>query len=164
MEPDKNFVKELKAIDKKLSVSWNIAMKRFVIFYKNSDGTNAKIMEVKNGDNSFRPLDQRTIDTLRRCDMTRYIDDPTYILSEQYRKREEWIAKEKARYTDEALQRSRQIKSKWIKAVDNAQRGIFTERQAFRPMGFSMPSKETLTQKLLKKLGKPYLPGRAVTL
>ena len=158
LTPDPNFVRRLKEISSALSVVWTPVLERWVIWYQSSDGANHRIHEVKNPDGSFRPLDERTLTMLTRCDMGR-VKDPKYEQSKQFQRMKEAKAAYRREQHDNAQQRKKAIPdSKWNAALDNANRGIFNERQLDRKI-ISFPNIFGSTRKLLNKLGKPHLTG-----
>lgn len=160
MTPDKIFVRKLKEIDHKLEVVWETPLNLWVIYYKNAAGEKHRITEVKNADDSYRPLDDRTINMLKRCDMSRTMTDPGYLVGEQLRKAKEYKAQEIRKYRIEKQRQSQDKLSKWKKALDNAEKGIFNPKQLGRQIIYSIPTQPLLTSgKLLKKLGLPHLTG-----
>ena len=159
LTPDKNFVADLKKISDRLTVRWGEVIGRWVIWYKSPDGNEYKVHEVKNEDGSYRVLDNRVLDMLKRCDMSRYVNDPSYIFSEQFRKSKEEKEKWKQKRKEEVAYRSRQLKSKWDRAIDNAlYKNIVSDKQIWTPKIFSFASRSNGI--LLKKLGKPFITGR----
>lgn len=156
---DASFLKEMKTISRKLFIQWETGLDRWVIWYHGDDGVDYRIWEVKNEDGSYRPLDNRTLDLLRRADMSKQVKDPAYIASEQYNKRKVYIEEQTAKNRDEVLYRSRQMKTQWKDAVDNASKGIIHNSQLWEKKIFSIPSSSVT---LLKKLGRPSMLGRAV--
>ena len=165
LRPDRDFVKKLKVISSQLEVEWSASIERWVIWYYGADGGWYRIHEVKNPDGSFRPLDDRVLTMLRRCDMSSKIKDPAYLISKQLRQAKEEVLQEKQRGRDAALQRSKQAGSKWTAAIANAEKGIFTDRQLGRQAIYSF-SKDLrkVNAGLLRKLGKPQLTGNVVSI
>lgn len=158
LTPDSTFVRELKEISPDLSVVWTPVLNRWVIWYQSSDGTKHRIHEVKNPDGSFRPLDNRTLTMLKRCDMSR-VKDPRYEQSKQFQRMKEAKAAYRRQQHDNAQERKKEIsEKKWGAALDNARRGIFNEHQLDRKI-ISMPNIFGSTRALLKKFGKPHLTG-----
>lgn len=153
MSPDPTFVRELKKIASGLSVEWCHPLKRFVIWYKNDQGERHRILEVKNPDGSFRPLDKRTLDTLRRCDMSRQANSPAYYFSEQYRIMKEEKEKARRKHREQMRLKSRDMKSQWEKAIDLAlYKNIYYDHQLRNPKIYSIPKTNDI---LIKKLGRP---------
>ena len=73
MIPDWGFRKELKRMDSKLDVKWNSGFQRWTIVRETAAPGNlynyeAGVMRVANDDGSYRPLDSRTLRSLRRYD------------------------------------------------------------------------------------------------
>ena len=70
--PEKTYCKRLAEIDPRLKVEWN--SDHWIITREGKDYKRSPqyIMTVRNKDGSFRPLDQRTLDALRKCDSHRY--------------------------------------------------------------------------------------------
>lgn len=65
--PDWAFVKELNRIDPYLFVTWNRAKERWVIYEKGySTGRDHIVGRVEDEDGSYRPLDQRATNQLRK--------------------------------------------------------------------------------------------------
>lgn len=158
MQPsiDLNFVKQLKQITPKLSMSWDVDLERWVIYYTNDEGATFKIHEIKNSDGSYRHPDNRVLEMLRRCDMSTKIDDPKYIFSEQLRKSKEYKQQQIEKHKEQAREKSREMKPKWIQALGNANRGIFNDKQLGRKTIYSFSK---TSNDILKKLGKPHLTG-----
>lgn len=156
---DAGFLKDLKTISRKLFIKWETGLDRWVIWYHGDDGADYRIWEVCNEDGSYRPLDGRTLDLLRRADMSKQVKDPAYIASEQYNKRKEYIAEQKAKNREEALYRSRQKKTEWKDAIENAGKGIISDTQLYEKKVFSIPPSSAT---LIKKLGRPAMLGRAI--
>jgi hypothetical protein len=142
---DKKFIRELCLIASELEVEWDNDLERFVIYYKSPrDGQRHKILEVKNNDGSFRPLDGRTLELLRKCDMSTKVTDVKYLLSEQFKKMKAFKEKLKANHKEEQLRRGRDLKSKWVHAADNADKGIIYNSQLDNKIIYSLPSSRTL--------------------
>lgn len=159
MEPSKEFVKALHVISPNLSVKWERVIERWGIDYKNSQGQTFRILEVKNPDQTYRPLDERTLQVLRLSDMSAKVHDIQYYLTEQFRKRASYVAKAKEQNRERALQRSREISQrKWNDAIANAEKGIWSPKQLDRRV-FSIPS---ATLGLVNKLGMPRLSAKAI--
>jgi len=70
--PEETYSKRLKEIDPRLKAEWNLD--KWIITRDGKDYKRSPqyIMTVRNKDNSFRPLDQRTLKALRKCDTHRY--------------------------------------------------------------------------------------------
>ena len=162
MTPDKKFVADLKKIDSKLAVEWSPKMGLFVIWYTNPQGEKFRIHEVKNTDGSFKQLDKRTLDLLRRADMSTKIEDPKYFFSKHYQQVQIEKQKQIDKQREEHLYRSKQLMPKWKKAIENAERGIVRENQVQQPKIYSLPEVPVyrkLSAKLLNKLGRPNIKG-----
>lgn len=157
MKPDSTFVKELKSISKELDVEWDKDQCRWIIYYKSPILGRQRVLEVHNEDDSYRPLDRRTLDTLRRCDMSRYSGDPGYYFSEQYKKAKEYKQRIREQNRQRILDKARDMpKKKFLDATENALKGIWGPRQLENRTKYFLPIS---TPKLLRKLGKPFLPG-----
>lgn len=149
----KEFLVELKKVHPNLRAEWTPGLDRWVIWFRGSTGEDYRIWEVKNEDGSYRPLDQRTIDLLYRADMSRQIKDPKYQVKEMLERRKQYIDEQKAKNREEALYRSRQMKTQWAHAIENAENGIVHDGQLVKDKKiFSIPSTSV---KLLQKLGRP---------
>ena len=143
MEPaiNKSFVKDLHNIASELDVRWESGLDRFVIEYKSpKDGVFYRILEVKNEDGSFRPLDGRTLETLRRYDMSAKVNSPDYYFSKQYREMKEAKKRIKQKNREEHLAKARDLgKKKWQDAAENAANGIISPRQIGSQLIYSLP-------------------------
>ena len=158
--PDPAFVKKLREVSKRLEVVWTPVLERWVIWWTGTDGARYRIYEVGEPNGLYRPLDDRTINMLKRCNLANKISDPMYEEDQQYKNmlREKNIAIKKGR--EEAQYRSKQLRSKWIKALENADRGIFNDSQLYEKKIFSFPKAVNDTVSLIRKLGKPYIYGK----
>jgi len=157
--PDKNFVKQLHVISKDLSVKWERTLERWVIDYKNPSGQIIRILEVKNPDSSYRPLDERTLEVLRLSDMSAKVKDIKYLISEQYQKAKYYKELARKKNREKALERSREIsQKKWNDAIDNAEKGIWSTKNLDKRV-FSIPS---ATFKLAYKFGLPKFTKKAI--
>lgn len=65
----RSFDEQMKAIDHRLHAAFNCDAERWQIFRYTERGNETWIMTVKNDDDSFRPLDGRTIKKLRDMDI-----------------------------------------------------------------------------------------------
>jgi len=72
MNPPEHFVEQLQRYDPKLSVEWDNRIQRGYIYREGRDGRRHKIMAVVGPGGSFRPLDNRVMETLYRCDTWRF--------------------------------------------------------------------------------------------
>jgi len=73
MIPDWAFQKELKRMDKKLDVEWNVKLQRWVVTrMTDSPGMTmqykVRVMTIQNDNGTYRPLDARTPRLLRQYD------------------------------------------------------------------------------------------------
>lgn len=64
---DRSFLRELRLIDKRLSVKFNGS--NFVVCYDRGYGEPVNILRIKNEDGSFRQPDRRDLDLLRQGDL-----------------------------------------------------------------------------------------------
>lgn len=67
VRPDRSFMKELKTLDKRLSVKFNGA--NFVVTYDRGYGEPVNILRVKREDGGFRQPDRRDLELLRKGDL-----------------------------------------------------------------------------------------------
>lgn len=164
LTPDRGFVKKLKEISPQLEVEWAQILERWVIWYTGSDGRRWRIHEVKNPNGSFRPLDERVLEMLRRADMSTKVEDPNYLVSEQLQNAKREKAKAILKYREEAMERSLDMQSKWNKAIDNAvYKNIFNDSQLDNRTIYSFGSDTTFNPKsILAQLGTPQLTGAPV--
>lgn len=165
MTPPAEFLAELKKISPDLEVVFETAVERWVIYYNNVyNGRRYRVHEVKEVDGSYRPLDQRTIDIMRMADMSTKIEDPAYIFSKQYREREYWKKKQIEKHRDDQRARARDMRSKWNAALDNAEKGIFSDHQLQQKKIYSWLHNfmkiPKATRQLVMKFGKPHLTGK----
>ena len=152
-----SFYEDLKGIASELSLEWAPEIERWVVWYTAPNGKKHRIHEVKNPDGTYRHPDNRVLEMLRRCDMSRRVEDPEYILSEQFKrmKRNKEIAKQKQR--EEIRYRAQQEAPMWAKAADlAATKGIYKDSQLDKRVMVTVPS---ATKQLINKLGAPNLPG-----
>jgi len=63
--PQKGFIKELKSIDSKLDVKWNTHFHRYMIYHTDIHNRKYIVMKIQYKDGSYKPLDQRTIQSLK---------------------------------------------------------------------------------------------------
>jgi len=141
MDPilDQDFVKRLhKEVDKSLDVEWCPTQKRWVIYYNNTFGERIIITVIRNEDDSYRPLDTRTIELLQKWSKT--VNDPKYIFSEQYRKMKEYRQIQKRKHREQMRDKSRDMgQLKWKHAMANYNNGIISPRQFGRQVVYSLP-------------------------
>lgn len=159
--PEPSFTKALKSIASGLEVIWNSSIERWIVWYRGSDGRYWRIHEVKNPDGSYRPLDERLLTMLRRCDMSTKVEDPKYLISEQLRKSKEFKDKAIRDHKDDMIRKSREMKSKWDKAIENAERGIFYDHQ-FDNKKIQVSVPRSADRRLMEKLGVPNLQGQPI--
>lgn len=126
----KSFLDSLDLVHEGLSVIWNAQIERFQIFYTDKRNGLKRILatvEDENGD--YRPCDMRTILYLS--------DHIAWNLLDTYPEPKDWynhillkktISKDKARidFRDYIKQWNRENRSRWKKAKENAERGIFS--------------------------------------
>ena len=163
---DPTFKIRLKEVCAELDCRWSFELERWVVYYNNPyNGQTYRVHEVKNPDGSFKNPDQREIDMLRVADMSTKVDDIGYMMSKHFQemKRQKEIQRQKNR--EEIRKRAKDRVSKWKKVLDNAERGIFYERQLDNRPIYSIPSNVLSTGKqknlqLLRKLGNPHLTGQ----
>ena len=79
------FIKDLKSIDKDLSVKWIDKIKRFVIFHKDNKRKIYPVMRIQYQNGSFKSLDRRAIDALRYSNHLRHKkpQDILYIIDKE---------------------------------------------------------------------------------
>jgi len=66
--PDSGFIRSLKAMDPGLFVTWNRVKERWIIYEKGyQSGRDHIVCRVENEDGSFRPLDNRIIESLSKA-------------------------------------------------------------------------------------------------
>ena len=63
--PSRSFIRELKLIDRKLDVKWNPHICRFIVYHRDIHGRIYPVLKIQYRDGSFKPLDQRTLRSLR---------------------------------------------------------------------------------------------------
>lgn len=73
MTPDRAFVRNLRLQDRALEAKWNRQTERWEIWRRSwsparLSRTQLRILVVQGAEGEYRPLDQRTLDTLRRAD------------------------------------------------------------------------------------------------
>ena len=156
----KSFYAELKSISPDLSLVWEDGLERFVIFYLGHDGKDYRITEIKDGDGGYRHPDQRVLTMLRRCDMSTKVEDPDYLISEQFRQAA--IEKKKAKEKNRAdlKHKAREEAPKWAAAAELARdKGIVKDSHVDnKRIQISVPGMSGVsgtTQALLNKLGAP---------
>lgn len=159
LKAPEEFLRKLGEISSRLSVVWTPELERWVVWYKDPDGGEHRITECKNEDGSYRPLDDRLINLLKMSDMSSKIAHSSYFLDKQFENAKIEKEKQKRKHREEALLRSKDKKSLWKKAIANAERGIYTDRQLGRQVIYSIPSSLQTNSILLKKLGRPHLTG-----
>lgn len=69
MSPDRVFVKKLKEFDPRLEVVWGRFSNKWRILRNNPSGAKTLVMVVKNDDDTYRPLDERTLLHLHMHDL-----------------------------------------------------------------------------------------------
>lgn len=163
MKPDESFVKKLKEIHRNLSVVWSPSMQIFCIFYKNEDGRSFKITEVRNEDDSFMPLDDRTIIKLRKWDKSKskysakQIADASYEAFVQNQKLQNIKKKEAVRY------KGRQLIGFWKRVAEKLWDNKQYVNQSIKPMLRMAQQKglmQSQTAQLLTKFGMPQKHGK----
>lgn len=121
--PPKGFVEELKLIDSNLDAVFNRISCRWEIYRLSNKGWQW-ILEIENDDNSYRPLDNRTLKKLREMDIiSRWgsVDNFERHLDEKLKKWQEDRQKEIDHERKCDLKDDRHL---WQRAIENAQRGI----------------------------------------
>jgi hypothetical protein len=68
-EVDRSFLKDLKSLDKRLSVKWNDNVRNFIVQYERGYGEPVNIYRVRNEDGSFRQPDQRDMKHIKGGDL-----------------------------------------------------------------------------------------------
>lgn len=159
MKPSEGFLKDLRGVSPDLWVEWNRDLERWVIWYRSPDNQDHRITEVKNEDGSYRPLDNRIIELLKQWDMSTKVNHHSYYFSKQYENVKKHKEETRRRNREEALAKSRELGSQWNRAIDNANKGIFNDRQLGRKVIYSFAPPKEVSQTLLRKLGKPRLTG-----
>lgn len=78
-------VKELKNIDRDLSVKWVDRIKRYMVFHKDRKNKIYPVMKVQYKDGSYKPLDKRTVDALKYSNYLRHKrpQDILYIIDKE---------------------------------------------------------------------------------
>lgn len=154
-------MRKLKEISQHLSVEWNRALALWVIWYQNpEDGRKYRIYEVKNEDDSYRPLDDRTIHLLRQSDTHRMDEDPIRRVDRMLEAAKMARSKAIHKIREEKKYRARQQASQWLKAAENFYyNGVFSPNQTQEKKIISIGSNPSVNQQLIQKLGAPHLPG-----
>lgn len=156
-EVDKDFLEKLHLISPDLSVKFNNVLKCFVIYYE-SNGVFHRIHEVKNDDGSFRQLDDRVIQMLRRCDTHRNGEEALRNVDEQIARAKKQRADDILKHKKEIAYQSQQKLSRWKKAIDNfLYKNIVSPNQLDQRRIISYPGISSENSKLIKKLGVPKL-------
>lgn len=125
--PDECFVRQMRLIDNNLDVAFNRATGKWEIYRLTNKGYEW-IHCVENEDESYRPLDNRTLAKLREMDIIarygsvrdyeRHMDD----------KQKEWQRKEQERIDHELKYDIKDNKLLWDSAKENAQYGRVNEQ------------------------------------
>lgn len=63
--PSEHIVKELRTMDRDLSVKWDTRQRRFMVLHKDARNITYPVMKVQYPDGSYKPLDRRTIDAMK---------------------------------------------------------------------------------------------------
>lgn len=158
LKASEDFLKKLHAISPNLDVEWTPDLDRWVVWYKDPDGGRHRITECKNEDGSFRPLDDRLINLLKMSDMSAKVNHVSYYLDKQFENAKKERQRQRQKNREEAVLKSRDKSLLWKKAIGNAEKGIFNDRQLGRQIIYNFPTLQN-NLKLLKKFGKPYLTG-----
>lgn len=131
--PDKSFVKAMKKEHPDLDVVWDRVMELWCIYYTAPDNAHVKLLEIKNEDGSFRPLDSRTLELINLCDWTKRTGSAAENARKSLERRKEAVEKQKLKQREEIEYKAKQLRSKLDKAFDNADRGIFYDWQIRQP-------------------------------
>lgn len=126
----KRFLQDLKLVRDGLSVAYNHHLERYQIFYTDPrNGMKRLVFTVENQDRTYRPLDMRTIIKLQTevcwewVDKYPSVDELSNFIVSQLQERDD----KKDRLRTEFLKWwNKDHRSLWKKALENAQRGIFS--------------------------------------
>lgn len=165
MKPDPYFVRQLKEVDKNLVVVWSPTMEVFCIFYNNPDGRSFKITEVRDEDDKFMPLDQRTIDKLRRWDTRRSGLSAAQIAKAQFDAFQKKQLDDRKKIMAERKYKAKQMVGFWSRL---AQRLLDQKRYSVNPIKPMLNrmnhEKITANQKLVERFGMPGANGKSLVL
>jgi DNA-binding transcriptional MerR regulator len=127
--PCKTFVKDLRRLDPLLELEWDRVLELWCIYYNAPDGNRFKLIEVKNEDGSYRPLDERTINLIKMCDWSRRIGTPLEFVKKNLNAREEAKQKQKEKQLQELMYKTKHLMPKLEEAWANEEKGIFYDSQ-----------------------------------
>lgn len=125
--PPPGFVKDLKRFDDKLDVAFNRVSGFWEIYRKDRRGVYQWVLQVENEDETYRPLDNRTIKKLWEIDiLARYgsIDNFERYLDNKLKK---WQDDQQKQIDYEFKCDVKENRLLWQRAAENVLRGIINE-------------------------------------
>lgn len=123
-EPEKNFIRDLKLIDRDLDAVFNQVSGKWEIYRKDRHNQLQWILQVENDDETFRPLDNRTIKKLQEMDIIRRFGSVAKYEEYLDEKQKKWKDGEQKKIDHELKCDLRDDKVLWQRAAENFCSGV----------------------------------------